>query len=69
VSALEQGRLMDRLTIAAELGVSRAQADAVIRWCNEHRGRVVRPADGARKLFVYREDVEAWLVESTRSAA
>lgn len=65
----ENGRLMDAAAIIAELGCTRAQADRIIRWCNEQRGRVVRPVDGARKLFVYREDVEAWLAESTRSAA
>ena len=64
-----RGRLMDAAAIAAELGCTRAQADRIIRWCHEHRGRVVRPVDGARKLFVFREDVESWLAESTRNAA
>jgi hypothetical protein len=59
---------MDAAAIMAELGVTRAMADKIIRWGHQHRG-VVRPVDGTRKLYVYREDVEAWLDESTRSAA
>lgn len=67
-AAVEKGRLMDAAAIMAELGVTRAQADRIIRWCHEHGAGAIRPADGARKLYVERADVEAWL-EASRSAA
>jgi hypothetical protein len=69
-----RGRLMDAAAIMAELGVTRAQADRIIRWCHEHGAGAIRPAGGlveradARKLYVERADVEAWLEASTRSA-
>lgn len=58
---------MDNRAIREELGVSETVADKIIRWCRE-RGGTVKP-DGIRKLYVYRADVEAWLEQSTRSAA
>lgn len=62
--------LMDNATIVAELGVSKAQADRIIRWCNEHGAGAIRPVDGARKLYVERVDVETWVkLSRTRSAA
>lgn len=64
----QTGRLMDAAAIMAELGVTRAQASRIIRWCND-RGGVVKPVDGARKLYVYRESVELWVRESTRTEA
>lgn len=66
----EKGRLMDAAAIMAELGITRAQADRIIRWCHEHGAGAIRPVDGARKLYVERVDVERWIEESrTRSAA
>lgn len=63
-------KLMDAKAISSELGVSRAQADRIIRWCHENGSGALRPADGARKLYVYRVDVEAWeRASNTRSAA
>jgi hypothetical protein len=67
-AAKPKGKLMDAALIVAELGVTRAQADRIIRWCHERSG-AIRPVDGARKLYVERADVDAWLAESrTRSA-
>ena len=63
----QQGRLMDNRAIREELGVTESQADRIIRWCNQ-RGGTIKPADGARKLYVLRADVDAWL-EQSRSAA
>jgi hypothetical protein len=65
-----KGKLMDAAAIVAELGVTRAQADRIIRWCHERSG-AIRPVDGARKLYVERADVDAWLAKSrtSRSAA
>ena len=63
----EQGRLMDAGQIMRELGVTRAAADRIIRWCHEQDGSL-RPVDGARKLYVGRESVERWL-ELSRNAA
>lgn len=63
----QQGRLMDNRQIREELGVTESQADRIIRWCNQRNG-TVKPADGARKLYVLRDDVDAWL-EQSRSAA
>ena len=66
----EQGRLMDAAQIMAELGVTRAAADRVIRWCHEHGEGAIRPVDGARKLYVERSDVDRWIeLSKTRSAA
>lgn len=65
-----RGRLMDAAAIVTELGVTRAQADRIIRWCHEHGGGAIRPVDGARKLYVERADVDRWIEASrTRSAA
>jgi hypothetical protein len=58
---------MDARTIAGELGVTAYAAQTIVRWCAKRKG-VVRP-EGIRKLYVYREDVEAWLASNTRSAA
>lgn len=66
-AAEQQGRLMDAPAIVRELGVTRAVADKIIRWCGKRSG-VVRP-EGIRKLYVYRDDVDSWLSENTRSAA
>lgn len=61
---------MDAASIMAELGITRAQADRIIRWCNEHGAGAIRPVDGARKLYVERADVDRWVEASrTRSAA
>lgn len=69
-SAEQPSKLMDAKAIMSELGVTRAAADAIIRWCNENGQGALRPADGARKLYVYRADVEAWeRASNTRSAA
>ena len=68
MSASEPGRLMDGPAIMRELGVTRAQADRVIRWCHENGSGTLRPVDGARKLYCERSDVERWL-ELSRSAA
>lgn len=69
MTAPEQGRLMDNRAIRAELGVTESQADRIIRWCSQRSG-TVKPADGARKLYVFRDDVDAWLEDSkSRSAA
>jgi hypothetical protein len=66
----EKGRLMDAAAIMAELGVTRAQADRIIRWCHERGTGAIRPVDGARKLYVERVDVDRWVEASrTRSAA
>lgn len=62
-----KGRLMDNRQIREELGVSESMADRIIRWCAKRSGSV-KPADGARKLYVLRDDVDAWL-EQSRSAA
>lgn len=62
------GRLMDAAAIIAELGVTRAQADRIIRWCHDEGAGAIRPVDGARKLYVERADVDRWL-ELSRSAA
>ncbi|HMA26106.1 MAG: hypothetical protein ACM33U_08980 [Solirubrobacterales bacterium] len=64
----EGGLLMDCRQIREELGISEGTADRCIRWIGENRARVVRPA-GGRKLYVYREDVQAWLDASTENAA
>jgi len=64
----EKGRLMDAAAITAELGVTRAQADRIIRWCHENGAGAIRPVDGARKLYVERTDVDRWL-EQSRCAA
>lgn len=66
--AEHQGRLMDAAAIVAELGVTRSQADRIIRWCHAQGAGAIRPVDGARKLYVEREDVARWL-EASRSAA
>lgn len=60
------GRLMDNRQIREELGVSESQADRIIRWCNEHGHGVVRPVDGAKKLYAFRDDVQTWIEKSTR---
>lgn len=62
------GTLMDAAAIMAELGVTRAQADRIVRWCHEHGTGAIRPADGARKLYVTRSDVDRWL-EASRTRA
>jgi hypothetical protein len=65
-----QGRLMDAAAIMVELGVTRAQADRIIRWCNQEGAGAIRPVDGARKLYVERADVDRWVEASrTRNAA
>lgn len=51
---------MDAAAIIAELGVTRAQADRIIRWCHREGAGAIRPVDGARKLYVERADVDAW---------
>jgi predicted DNA-binding transcriptional regulator AlpA len=61
-------RLMDAAMIAAELGVSRDAAYRIVNWCADRSGVVV-PVDGARKKYVYRADVDAWLEQSTSSPA
>lgn len=66
----EPGRLMDAAQIRAELGVTRAQADRIIQWCNQEGAGAIRPVDGARKLYVERSDVNRWLEQSrTKNAA
>jgi hypothetical protein len=69
MSAAEQkSLLMDATMIVAELGVSRAIADKIIRdWCSKRAG-VTRP-EGIRKKYVHRIDVEAWVADNTRRAA
>jgi hypothetical protein len=62
------GKLMDAAAIMRELGVTRAQADRVIRWCNQNGGGAIRPVDGARKLYVERSDVDEWLKQSRTAA-
>ena len=59
---------MDAATIQAELGVTRAQADRIIRWCHQRSG-AIRPVDGARKLYVERADVDAWVEQSRTSGS
>jgi ribosomal protein S25 len=68
VTDTEKGRLMDAPMIVSELGVTRAVAEKIVRWCAK-RGGIVRPVDGTRKAYVYRIDVDAWLEQSTEVAA
>jgi hypothetical protein len=64
----EPGKLMDAAAIMAELGVTRAIADRIIRWCHQNGGGAIRPVDGARKLYVERADVDEWLKQSRTAA-
>jgi hypothetical protein len=60
--------LMDNAQIRVELGVTKAAADAIIRWCAKRKG-VVTGGDDLRKKYAYRVDVEAWVTEHTECAA
>jgi hypothetical protein len=54
-------QLLDAKHLAAELGVTRAAAEAIMRRLPKVE------IDGLRKVFVKRGDVERLLAESTRS--
>jgi len=54
-------RLLDARHLAAELGVSRASAEAIMRRLPKVE------IDGLRKVFVKRSDVERLLEASTRT--
>jgi hypothetical protein len=54
-------RLLDAKHLAAELGVTRASAEAIMRRLPKVE------IDGLRKVFVKRTDVERLLEVSTRS--
>lgn len=59
---MTKGRLMDRKTIADELGITAAAAEALMR-------RLAKvEVDGLRKVYVRRADLEKLLDESTRAA-
>jgi hypothetical protein len=53
--------LLDAKHLAAELGVTRAAAEAIMRRLPKVE------IDGLRKVFVRRADVERLLAESTRT--
>lgn len=63
----KKGLLMDVPAIARELGVTEHAATRILRHCA--KTRFVQDAELVKKTWVYREDVEAWLEEHTRSAA
>lgn len=68
MSATEtKGLLMDVPAIVRELGVTEHVATKILRHCAQKR--FVQDAKLAKKTWVYREDVDAWLADSTRSAA
>jgi hypothetical protein len=54
-------QLLDAKHLAAELGVTRAAAEAIMRRLPKVE------IDGLRKVFVNRGDVERLLAESTRT--
>jgi hypothetical protein len=54
-------QLLDAKHLAAELGVTRAAAEAIMRRLPKVE------IDGLRKVFVKRGDVERLLAESTRT--
>jgi hypothetical protein len=54
-------KLLDAKHLAAELGVTRAAAEAIMRKLPKVE------IDGLRKVFVKRSDVDRLLAESTRS--
>jgi hypothetical protein len=57
----ELPQLLDAKHLAAELGVTRAAAEAIMRRLPKVE------IEGLRKVFVKRGDVERLLAESTRS--
>jgi hypothetical protein len=57
----ELPQLLDAKHLAAELGVTRASAEAIMRRLPKVE------IEGLRKVFVKRGDVERLLAESTRS--
>jgi hypothetical protein len=59
MSALPE--LLDAKRLAAELGVTRAAAESIMRRLPKVE------IEGLRKVFVKRDDVERLLAESTRS--
>jgi hypothetical protein len=62
-----KGLLMDVPAIRQELGVTEHVATKILRHCAQQR--FVQDEELAKKTWVYREDVEAWLAAHTRSAA
>jgi hypothetical protein len=56
-----KGSLMDCAAIAAELGVSRAAAEKIMR---QIPAKISNP--DIRKVWVRRRDVEKWVEENTR---